>query len=107
VNSAVRSPVSMPDVFGAAPDVNRPVWSPLFIFGPAPYVNKLVASPTRLSDADGAAPDVNISTCSPPIMSVWLDAVCVSNLRNAVIFKFPRFVKLIVLKAITVKVVSE
>jgi hypothetical protein len=70
VNSPVRSLVPMPDVFGAAPDVNRPVWSPLFISGPAPDVNKLVASPSRLSGADGAAPDVNISMCSPPIMSV-------------------------------------
>jgi hypothetical protein len=70
VNSPIRSLVPIPDVFGAAPEVNRPVWSPLFISGPAPDVNKLVASPSRLSDADGAAPDVNISTCSPPIMSV-------------------------------------
>jgi hypothetical protein len=78
VNSPVRSAVTMPDVFGAAPDVNRPVWSPLFISGPAPDVKKLVASPSRLSVADGAALDVNIATCSPPIMSVRCDTVYVA-----------------------------
>jgi hypothetical protein len=90
VNNAVRSPVSMPELFSAAPDVNRPVWLPLFI------------QPSRQSDADGAAPDVYISTCSPPIMSVWFDAVSDLNLRNAVILKFPKFFKFIILKVITV-----